>query len=122
MALAPGPFRFFACQMAGMRREKMEMSLLLMIKAQAASFAPALAPARGVRHALAQLLAGASRFLDGLSQRLAEAEARAAAREALAVHEAVEALLEFHVEAGAPEGALYVNGEFLGHLPGVTRL
>ncbi|WP_088286523.1 hypothetical protein [Ideonella sp. A 288] len=30
--------------------------------------------------------------------------------------------LEFHAEAGAPEGALYVNGEFIGHLPGVTRL
>jgi hypothetical protein len=100
----------------------MEMSLLLMIKAQAAGFAPALAPARGRRSALARLLAGAGRFLDGLSQRLADAEARAAAREALVVHEAVEALLEFHAEAGAPEGALYVSGEFLGHVPGVTRL
>ena len=25
-------------------------------------------------------------------------------------------------EAGAPEGALYVDGELVGYLPGVTRL
>jgi hypothetical protein len=31
-------------------------------------------------------------------------------------------LFEFHAEAGAPEGALYVNGRFVGRLPGVTRL
>ncbi len=30
--------------------------------------------------------------------------------------------LEFHAEAGAPEGALYVNGQLVGHLTGVTRL
>lgn len=29
--------------------------------------------------------------------------------------------LEFHAEAGAPEGALYVDGEYVGHLP-LTRL
>jgi hypothetical protein len=100
----------------------METSLLLMVPAQAATLAPALVPARGVRHALARLLAGASSVLDGLSQRLTAAEARAAEREALAVHEAVEAMLEFHAEAGAPEGALYVNGEFVGYVPGVRRL
>lgn len=31
-------------------------------------------------------------------------------------------LLEFHAEAGAPEGALYVDGRFVARLPGVTRL
>jgi len=30
--------------------------------------------------------------------------------------------LEFHAEAGAPEGALYVDGQRVGVLPGVTRL
>lgn len=30
--------------------------------------------------------------------------------------------LEFYAEAGAPEGALYVDGELVGHVPGVTRL
>jgi hypothetical protein len=29
---------------------------------------------------------------------------------------------EFYAEAGAPEGALYVNGELIGYVPGVTRL
>jgi hypothetical protein len=30
--------------------------------------------------------------------------------------------LEFHAEAGAPEGALYVNGELVGFVAGVNRL
>jgi hypothetical protein len=30
--------------------------------------------------------------------------------------------LEFHAEAGAPEGALYLDGQLVGWLPGVTRL
>jgi hypothetical protein len=29
---------------------------------------------------------------------------------------------EFYAEAGAPEGALSVNGELVGYVPGVTRL
>lgn len=29
---------------------------------------------------------------------------------------------EFHAQAGAPEGALYVNGQLIGHLPGLERL
>jgi hypothetical protein len=33
-----------------------------------------------------------------------------------------EPVLEFHAEAGAPEGALYVNGQLVGHVLGVTRL
>lgn len=31
-------------------------------------------------------------------------------------------VLEFYAEAGAPEGALYVDGRLVGHLPGVNRL
>ena len=30
--------------------------------------------------------------------------------------------LEFYAEAGAPEGALYVDGAYVGKLPGITRL
>ena len=30
--------------------------------------------------------------------------------------------LEFHGEAGAPEGALYVDGRLIGWVTGVTRL
>lgn len=29
---------------------------------------------------------------------------------------------EFHADAGAPEGALYVDGQLVGHVLGVTRL
>ena len=31
-------------------------------------------------------------------------------------------LVEFYAEAGAPEGALYVNGRLVGHIEGITRL
>lgn len=31
-------------------------------------------------------------------------------------------VLEFYADSGAPEGALYLNGELVGTLPGVTRL
>ena len=31
-------------------------------------------------------------------------------------------LKEFYAEAGAPEGALFVNGELVGTVPGITRL
>jgi hypothetical protein len=31
-------------------------------------------------------------------------------------------VLEFYAEAGAPEGALYVDGQLVGHLSGVKRL
>lgn len=33
-----------------------------------------------------------------------------------------EPVLEFYAEAGAPEGALYVDGVRIGIVPGVTRL
>lgn len=34
----------------------------------------------------------------------------------------MEPILEFHAEAGAPEGALYVNGQLVGQVLGVRRL
>lgn len=49
----------------------------------------------------------------------------------LAQHLAVPALptvkrgpeeLEFYAEAGAPEGALFLDGQLVGYLPGVKRL
>ena len=76
---------------------------------------PVAAPAaeeRGVRGLAAELLRAASRMLDALAERLASVEAPAAA----------EPVLEYHADAGAPEGALYVNGQLVGHLTGVNRL
>jgi hypothetical protein len=74
----------------------------------------AAAPAdRRTRELVAALLRVASRGLDAFAERLALVEARPAPSEPL---------LEYHAEAGAPEGALYVNGDLVGHVIGVTRL
>lgn len=65
-----------------------------------------------VREAASGVLRGASRWLARLSRLLRVGRPR--------VDRPV--VLEFYAEAGAPEGALYVNGQLVGHLPGVTRL
>lgn len=64
---------------------------------------------------LARMLRLASLGLSRLARAIA-AERRAAPATA------AEAVLEFYAEAGAPEGALYVNGELVARLYGVTRL
>jgi hypothetical protein len=67
---------------------------------------------RRARTLVATMLRAASRTLDALAARLA-----------LVAHApSAEPMLEFHGEAGAPEGALYVNGQLVGHVLGVTRL
>ncbi len=65
------------------------------------------------REAAAALLRAMGAALERLALRLMRADAAA---------ERAEPLLEFHAEAGAPEGALYVNGQLVGHLTGITRL
>jgi hypothetical protein len=82
-------------------------------------WAPATAehPARRTaRLFTAALLRASSVALDRLARRLAAAPQRAAPTLSSL------AALEFHAEAGAPEGALYVDGELVARLPGVTRL
>lgn len=66
-----------------------------------------------VRVLVAALLQAASRALEALARRLALVEAPAAS---------VEPQLEFYGDAAAPEGALYVNGQLVGHVLGVNRL
>ncbi|MDE2082084.1 MAG: hypothetical protein KGI90_12080 [Burkholderiales bacterium] len=68
------------------------------------------------RRLAAAALRAASRGLDRLALRVA----RVAPKQALP--EVDPLVVEFHAEAGAPEGALYVNGRLLGYLPGVNRL
>ncbi len=64
------------------------------------------------RRLAAAMLRSASRMLDSLAAALiVERPGRDS-----------EDTVEFHAEAGAPEGALYVNGEWVGNLLGVTRL
>jgi len=77
---------------------------------------PLFAP-RGLslRHLLAALLRSAS-------VRLAQASRRLAAAERERQRTPAEMVLEFYAEAGAPEGALYLDGQLVGYLPGVTRL
>jgi hypothetical protein len=67
---------------------------------------------RRARDLAAMLLRMASRALDTLAARLAWAE----------VHVSADPMLEYHADAGAPEGALYVDGQLVGHVLGVTRL
>jgi hypothetical protein len=64
------------------------------------------------RSLVAALLQSASALLARLALSLVR-------EQALAVSEP---RFEFHAEAGAPEGALYVDGRFVGWLPGVRRL
>ena len=68
-----------------------------------------------LRRGLAVTLRAASRLLQRMAQKLAATPARSRAL-------AQTPLLEFHAEAGAPEGALYVDGALVGHLVGVRRL
>lgn len=67
-------------------------------------------PPRGRRHAAAAL------------RRAAGVLARWAERLATLPSAAPPGELEFHAEAGAPEGALYVDGVLVARLPGVGRL
>lgn len=69
-------------------------------------------PGLPLRLAAAALLLG-SRVLTRVARRLGARKGQGSA---------TLPLYEFHAEAGAPEGALYVDGQLVGHLPGVSRL
>ena len=78
--------------------------------------APLVRPApSAARRATTWALLAASAALDRLAQRLAATPATP--HDPLPV-----AKLEFYAQAGAPEGALYVDGQFVGWLQGVQRL
>ena len=66
-----------------------------------------------VQRLAASGLRNTSAVLARLSRRLALPVARKAS---------TAQCLEFHAEAGAPEGALYLDGKLVGWLPGVRRL
>ncbi len=67
----------------------------------------------GVRQLAAVTLRAASRSLAALARRVGRVR-RGRAR--------MDPVLEFYAEAGAPEGALYVDGKLVGWIPGVNRL
>mgnify|MGYP000093563974 CR=1 FL=1 len=64
------------------------------------------------RHAAAGALRSASALLARLARRLSMTAPR----------QRFDAQLEFYAEAGAPEGALYLDGQLVGWLSGVKRL
>lgn len=67
-----------------------------------------------VRHAVAFVLRAAGAALDRLAERVAVPSAAPAT--------AADSAFEFYAQAGAPEGALYVDGQFVGWIHGVQRL
>jgi hypothetical protein len=69
-----------------------------------------------LRHVAAAVLHGASVGLARIARRLAVVPAPALNPEAVSPR------MEFHAEAGALEGALYVDGQLVALLPGVSRL
>lgn len=71
-------------------------------------------PGVGYRASAAALLRAGGRLLDELAGKLMPTTAAQAPTEA--------PLVEYHYEAGAPEGALYVDGQLVGRLEGVQRL
>ena len=80
---------------------------------RASVFEPHHTTLEGARHTIAVSLRSASAVLARMSVRLA----RPAGRCGRAV-----AQLEFHAEAGASEGALYLDGRLVGWVTGVRRL
>lgn len=75
-------------------------------------FHPSLGPTRTPRRAAVTALRTAGVMLRRLARRLHLVE-----------HEpAGEPVLEFYAQAGAPEGALYVDGRLVATLHGVNRL
>ena len=64
-------------------------------------------------HLLAALLRGASEVLTRLASSTEKKAARATGP--VEIH-------PVYRDAGAPEGALYINGELVGYISGVTRL
>jgi hypothetical protein len=84
----------------------------LEVTAAAGRFGPTDRPSPG-RQLLALALHAASRLLGRLARHIAR-QARRRPR--------ADPVYEFYAEAGAPEGALYVDGQLVGHVDGVTRL
>ncbi len=64
------------------------------------------------RRIAAAVLREAGRALSRLARRLGRTRERVRG----------EPVYEFYAEAGAPEGALYIDGQLMGHVSGVNRL
>ena len=76
----------------------------------------------GVRQAAAQALRDASQALAQLASWLSAADIESDAAVSAAGNVYACPQLEFYAEAGAAEGALFIDGQLVGYVPGVTRL
>lgn len=72
-------------------------------------------PGASLRRLAARWLRRASAALAALARALAHSDRRARRQPG-------PLQLEFYAEAGAPEGALYVDGQLVGRIEGITRL
>lgn len=61
-------------------------------------------------------------ILRAVSHRLAQLSRTLSAAERARTRTPGDMVYEFYAEAGAPEGALYVDGKLVGYVQGVTRL
>jgi len=66
---------------------------------------------RAIRGAT-EILRAISRLLDAWAERLSPPR----------IPRLADPVLEFYADAGAPEGALYIDGKLVGHVIGVSRL
>lgn len=64
----------------------------------------------------------AARVLRRVSWQLARLARQLVAVERRRAERLAPGVIEFYAESGAAEGALYVDGQLIGYLPGVTRL
>jgi hypothetical protein len=89
----------------------MTMSLQTFYSGQAATTLPSANVQPALRLLAVKALQAASAGLARLATRLETAP-----------HVGTEHCIEFHAEAGALEGALYIDGRLVARLPGVRRL
>ena len=82
------------------------------------SWHPALSPRPAWTHPARRLAAASLRSASALLARLA----RRLSVPAAAPVQRLPSRLEFYAEAGAPEGALYLDGQLVGWVAGVKRL
>jgi hypothetical protein len=75
-----------------------------------------------VRQAVAQALRAASQALARVASALMAVDARSESTASAAGNVYACPQLEFYAEAGAAEGALFVDGQWVGYVPGVRRL
>lgn len=87
-----------------------------------ASVSPGYPVGYPARQVLAKVLRAASQALARVAYELTAVDARSESAVSAAGNVYACPQLEFYAEAGAAEGALFVDGQLVGYVPGVSRL